>query len=222
MYYSNAARFLLCAVPLDDPEREKQVVDLYPHGHQTLISNNIRLDSGVDIPTPKDVVVPPKEKIRIDLVVGAVCLRLYHKPPIYGQVIHNIEPNEFPWAFYLCARSSITKTPLILVNSIGIIDVSFRESLVAVVLNQSDYPYIIKKGTALFQLICPDLSPPEFEFIRGNDDRAYKYFNTTMSARGSFGSTGIAGSATKKKAESKYYKDTSLKLYKNGSSDEEY
>ena len=77
---------------------------------------------------------------------------------------------KFPIAYYLYPRSSISKTPLIMANSVGIIDKDYRGNIMAKVRNiplkNKDYEkesyfesYHIEKGTRLFQICSPDLSP---------------------------------------------------------------
>ena len=50
-------------------------------------------------------------------------------------------------------RSSISKTPLRLANSIGLIDGGYRGEIMACCDNIKDYEYTIEKGQRLFQLL---------------------------------------------------------------------
>lgn len=59
----------------------------------------------------------------------------------------------------LLPRSSISKTPLRLANSIGLIDAGYRGELCAVVDNISDDPYEINYGDRLFQICSHDFMP---------------------------------------------------------------
>ena len=56
--------------------------------------------------------------------------------------------------YYLYPRSSISKTPLRMSNSVGIIDAGYRGNLMASVDNVSGEDYQIQRGQRLFQ-ICP-------------------------------------------------------------------
>jgi dUTP pyrophosphatase len=189
MAYRNATLFLLSPAP-GGPE--KKVAGLYPAGRQTLARHNTRLDSGVDLPAPEDVVVGPGEVVKVNLGVRAVCLRQYvwGAPPGAG----------LPWAYRLVPRSSISKTPLMVANSEGIIDLGYRGPLIAAVRNVSGEAYVIKAGEALFQLVSPDLAPPEYEVLSADDPRTAEYFGAGATERGAggFGSTGAAGSAAAK------------------------
>jgi dUTP pyrophosphatase len=201
MAYCNATLFLLSPAP-GGPE--EKVAGLYPAGRQTLARHNTRLDSGVDLPAPEDVVVGPGEVVKVNLGVRAVCLRL-HDPPQYvwgappGAVL-SMDPVGLPWAYRLVPRSSISKTPLMLANSEGIIDLGYRGPLIAAVRNVSSEAYVIKAGAALFQLVSADLAPPEYEVLAADDPRTAEYFGAGATERGAggFGSTGAAGSAAAK------------------------
>jgi dUTP pyrophosphatase len=66
---------------------------------------------------------------------------------------------QFNHGYYLYPRSSLSKTPLRLANSVGIIDSSYRGELIAAVDNISEEDFDIKQGQRLFQLCSPTLEP---------------------------------------------------------------
>lgn len=84
--------------------------------------------------------------------------------------------------YFLFPRSSISKTPLRMANSIGLIDGGYRGEIMAVCDNIKDYDYIISKGDRLFQIVSADLSPIEFKIIDKLSD--------STRGDGGFGSTG--------------------------------
>nr|DAX57754.1 MAG TPA: dUTPase [Caudoviricetes sp.] len=51
----------------------------------------------------------------------------------------------------LAPRSSMSKTPLIIPNSFGVIDADYRGEIKAILHNTSDTPYLIQKGDRLIQ-----------------------------------------------------------------------
>ena len=51
----------------------------------------------------------------------------------------------------LAPRSSLSKTPLIIPNSFGVIDADYRGEIKAILHNTSDTPYLIQKGDRLVQ-----------------------------------------------------------------------
>ena len=84
--------------------------------------------------------------------------------------------------YFLFPRSSISKTPLRLANSIGLIDGGYRGEIMAVCDNIKDYDFSVSKGDRLFQLVSADLSTIEFKIV---DD-----LSETTRGSGGFGSTG--------------------------------
>jgi dUTP pyrophosphatase len=86
-------------------------------------------------------------------------------------------------AYYLFPRSSISKTPLRMSNSIGLIDGGYRGEIMAMCDNIKSEEYTAKKGHRLFQLVANDSSPIQFELVE-------KLELTTRGSDG-FGSTGI-------------------------------
>ena len=84
--------------------------------------------------------------------------------------------------YLLMARSSISKTPLRLANSVGLIDAGYRGEIIAVVDNIKSDIYKVEKGQRLFQLVAMAGEEIHFELVASLSD----------SSRGSggFGSTG--------------------------------
>ena len=91
------------------------------------------------------------------------------------------------YPYYLYPRSSISKTPLIMANSVGIIDKDYRGNIMAKVRNIPIEPsdnddFLIDKGTRLFQICAPDLSPIKVVVVNE--------LSETSRGEGGFGSTG--------------------------------
>ena len=133
-------------------------------------------DSGLDLFVPEDTEVKCGETVFVDLQIKCELLDKENK---------NI-------SYYLYPRSSISKTPLILANSVGIIDAGYRGNIKAAVKYIPSYDniksdegsiYIIKKGTRLFQLCSPDLKELKFKLVNT--------LSETSRGEGGFGSTGI-------------------------------
>ena len=85
-------------------------------------------------------------------------------------------------AYYLFPRSSISKTPLRMANSIGLIDGGYRGEIMAVCDNIKSEDYTVEKGQRLFQLVAADSSPIEYEMV--------EKIEMTTRGTGGFGSTG--------------------------------
>ncbi len=84
--------------------------------------------------------------------------------------------------YYLIPRSSISKTPLRMSNSIGLIDGGYRGEIMAMVDNIKTEDYKIAAGARLFQLVAMDGSPITFELVDS--------LSKTTRGSGGFGSTG--------------------------------
>ena len=85
-------------------------------------------------------------------------------------------------AYYLFPRSSISKTPLRMSNSIGLIDAGYRGEIMASCDNIKDFDFTIEKGQRLFQLVAVDSSPISYKIV---DD-----LSDSTRGKGGFGSTG--------------------------------
>jgi dUTP pyrophosphatase len=86
--------------------------------------------------------------------------------------------------FYMVPRSSIYKTPIRQSNSIGVIDRGYRNTLRVPLDNLSSEPYVIEKGTRMFQVVNPNLQPNAFKVVEEVDT------NNVTRGLGGFGSSG--------------------------------
>ena len=124
-------------------------------------------DSGLDLFFPEDVNFNPNELGR---KVGL---------KIKTSMMDN---SDNYYSYYLYPRSSISKTPLRMSNSVGIIDAGYRGELIVCMDNLSDKSYVIEKGTRLFQICSGDLRSFSFKMV---DE-----LNETDRGEGGIGSTG--------------------------------
>ena len=90
--------------------------------------------------------------------------------------------NEENLSYFLLPRSSISKTPLRLANSVGLIDPGYRGELIGAVDNIRSEPFKVTPGQRLFQLVAMNGSPIHFKLVN-------KLSETTRGT-GGFGSTG--------------------------------
>lgn len=84
--------------------------------------------------------------------------------------------------YFLLPRSSISRTPLRLSNSIGLIDGGYRGEIIAAVDNIRDIPYTVEPDQRIFQLVALDGSPVTFRLV--------EELTATSRGAGGFGSTG--------------------------------
>lgn len=97
----------------------------------------------------------------------------------------HISQERVPTGYFLMPRSSICKTPLILANHVGLIDMGYRGEIKAAV-RSLEYTYNIQKNTRLFQLCHPETIPIYVELVENEED-----FSTSSRGSGGFGSTGV-------------------------------
>ena len=139
-----------------------EAVELYSN-HSTFNEG----DSGLDLFFTEDVNLNPNEFGR--------CVSLNIKTAMEDE-------NGNYLSYYLYPRSSISKTPIRMANSVGIIDAGYRGELKVCLDNHSSESYIIQKNTRLFQICSADLKPFNFELV--------EELNDTDRGEGGIGSTG--------------------------------
>ena len=94
-------------------------------------------------------------------------------------------------AFYLYARSSLSRTPLMLSNHVGIVDSGYRGNLMGAFRclykneESDDYSYVVPKHTRLVQICMASLKPFEVELVENLSD-----LSNSERGCGGFGSTG--------------------------------
>jgi dUTP pyrophosphatase len=132
-------------------------------------------DSGLDLFVPQETKCAGEHTRQINHYVTVACYD---------------ESGSQPLPVYLYPRSSISKTPLRLANSVGIIDAGYRGPLIAMVDNKVGFAYTVDKGTRLFQICSHNLLPfKNIEILNKTDP----IFNPKHTSRGigGFGSTGV-------------------------------
>ena len=130
------------------------------NNHPTYIKAKQNEDTGLDIPMPSSVTVPAKSKaFTVDLGFKA----------------------EQNFGYMLVPRSSISKTPLRLANSIGIIDKSYRGKVMVKVDNNSNADFTMNEGNCYFQIVAFSGILPNYFIV--------DYINNTKRGDGGFGST---------------------------------
>ena len=87
--------------------------------------------------------------------------------------------------YYLAPRSSIWKSGVVMANSMGIIDRSYRGELMGACLPIVGAEVAIKTGDRLFQILAPDMG-----HIRNVYVKKYSSLDTTARGAGGFGSSG--------------------------------
>lgn len=157
---------LKICIPKDNADVVKWYDDRV-NTHNNKVLNDPFPDSGFDLCVPNDIVcVIGYESTKVDLQVKATMQD--------GRGI----------GFYTYPRSSISKTPLILANHVGIIDSGYRGNLIAMFRNTSNDNYHIEKYQRLIQICHPSLTPFIVKMVDESE------LETTSRGTGGFGSTG--------------------------------
>ena len=143
-------------------------------------------NAGVDLYCVENYMVSPEFDVRryapspVKLLNLGTRARMLKVTPIGD---YNFKEEEVH--YYLYPRSSIYKSGVMMANSVGVIDLTYRGILMAPVTNLNEYTYPnVEKGNRLFQICAPDL---------GNisEIRIVDSLPETVRGAGGFGSTGL-------------------------------
>ena len=85
--------------------------------------------------------------------------------------------------YWMLPRSSISKTGLMMMNSVGVIDKSYRGELIAALWNTTNEVVKVEKGQRLVQIVARDMD--DIKTLRVVDT-----LPTSDRGEGGFGSTG--------------------------------
>ena len=145
--------------------------------HISKHNNSITFDdypnAGFDLLMPSDSIIPANTLTAAKLVPLDIKCEM-------------VDENNTPISYCMYARSSISKTPLMLANHVGVIDSGYRGILMAAFRNLdllSDFK--IEKNTRLVQITHPNLRPV---FVKIVDESE---LSNTSRGSGGFGSTGL-------------------------------
>ena len=127
---------------------EESNQDLYEY-HDTYHKG----DAGLDLFVVNDQTILPGETVLVDM--GVQCQSRSIDPCIW----HWFTGKFYKYHSYLLMpRSSICKTPLIMHNSVGLIDSGYLGNIKAPLHNTSAEPFHVKRGQRYVQLVNNDLS----------------------------------------------------------------
>ena len=144
--------------------------------HNSEVLNNPFPNSGFDLFVPATTVFAPDASTKM-VGLGVKCEMV--------RVLDNQVVGSSP--FYMYPRSSMSKTPLMLANHVGIIDSGYRGELIAALRNLSGNPYELLQDTRLTQICLPSLDAFTVEIVEQDN------LSSTARGAGGFGSTGLVG-----------------------------
>tara|TARA_A100001015_G_C14904375_1_gene677686 strand:- start:481 stop:996 length:516 start_codon:yes stop_codon:yes gene_type:complete len=142
------------------------------------LNKNHKYDGGVNIYVSEDVILEPNKTKLVPTGIST-CVK---------NITTNIDFDTIDTMYYFMApRSSIYKTPLIMHNSMGIIDAGYRGEIKIPLHNLSGDSYKIEKGVSLAQLLHPRGAKWEVEFtdtLPDFDERGDRGFGSTNKPQG--------------------------------------
>jgi len=165
-----------CILRLFIDPAETELIELYreqieKHNSSVLTNPFLFANSGFDLFVPQQCVFTNDTTHWINMNIKAE-MWLVQQSPIVR-----------PQPFYLYPRSSLSKTPLILANSVGIIDSGYRGFLIGA-FKSNDIMYVVEKHVKLLQICHPTLLP--FTVILETN---FNKMSNTDRGSGAFGST---------------------------------
>ena len=156
-------KYMSLSIQIDNPELKNKYTGLIEtHNQQTE-------NAGFDIITPLHTLCMENQLNKINF--GVKC----------KAVMVNGRGKPYNTGFYMYPRSSISKTPLRLANSVGIIDAGYRGDLIGAFDVLSDCA--VQANDRLVQVCAPGLVPIIITIVDNLGD-------ATMRGSGGFGSTG--------------------------------
>ena len=157
---------------------EKELISTYRQSaidHNTKSFSSDYPNSGFDLYFPENVSIENFNSQLINMKVKAE-MKIYDANINYWRNT----------GYYLVARSSISKTPLMLANHVGIIDSGYRGFLMGAFRNlELGASYPVTKHTRLLQICSNDLRPIRVNIVEEN------ILSATERDEGGFGSTGF-------------------------------
>jgi dUTP pyrophosphatase len=177
---NSAINFAILKIAVSDPVLKKEY-EKRGGDHNKKFLTNLFMDAGFDLIVPSEVVFNRDVDSKfIDMGIKTEML--------YCDVSRDVVIST---GYYVYPRSSISKTPLMLANHVGIVDSGYRGSLIGAFRmllpldSTEDESYTVEKYTRLLQICHPSLCPVFVVFV---DE---EQLSSTERGAGGFGSTGV-------------------------------
>jgi dUTP pyrophosphatase len=147
--------------------------------HNKKIIGNQFPDSGFNLLFPEKTTFEPVINSKfVDL--GIVAQMIF-----FPSIFYSFNQDKMLYCpFQIYSRSSISKTPLLLANNVGIIDSSYRGNLITAIRNLDTKPFVVEQYQSVCQVCHPSLSPILVVLV----DREEILMDTSRGT-GGFGST---------------------------------
>jgi len=160
--------------------------------HNEEVLNNPYPNSGFDIYVPTEKYTRENNTYFIDHKIKATMSERISTTETQDGVTNTDAVTGVARGFCIYPRSSISKTPLILANHVGIIDSGYSGFLIGAFRHVSNNPntFIIEKNSRLLQICHPGLLPFTVEIVEKEED-LFDGAQKTKRGSGGFGSTGV-------------------------------
>lgn len=173
MLFNRTDKFMFLKIFVADNELKELYNDLV-NTHNNKILNTHFYDAGFDLVTPQNYPCAEGIVTKINFQVKCAAEMIYENGKHY------------PIGFHIYPRSSLSKIPLRLANSVGIIDSGYRGDLIgAFDCKCSGNDYLVLKNDKLVQICAPGLVPVIVELVD-----TLEQLGETTRGEGGFGSTG--------------------------------
>jgi len=196
-FESMAQNFAVLKLAVDSSDSE--LLELYT-AH--VVKHNASVETALFPNSGFDLFVPTETVFENDFATKFVDLRIKAEMIYCDKNMQVVVDNgdgesetvsgaSYSCGYYVYPRSSISKTPLMLANHVGIIDSGYRGNLIAALRKLPfDKPaYVVEKNARLFQICHPSLCPVFVVLVRESE------LNLSERGDGGFGSTGAVGVA---------------------------
>lgn len=171
--FNRTEKYMLLKLFVADYDH-RQLYKTIVNVHNAKILNSLFYDAGFDIFTPLEYSCAQGIVTKINFQVKCAA----------QMVCEN--GKQYPIGFYMYPRSSLSKTPLRLANSVGIIDSGYRGDLIgAFDCGTTSSQYVVLKQDKLVQIYAPGLVPIIVELVDSLEE-----LGETARGEGGFGSTG--------------------------------
>ncbi len=144
---------------------------------EKMMKDENRGDAGIDLYVPQNTIITKESSTFLNHEVICRMTRMTKT--------NDVDNVEIPVSYYLYPRSSISKTPLRLANSVGIIDAGYRGNIIAALDCIRD-DYKLEQLQRIVQICAPTLEPVRLVVC----DSLEEMNMNTLRSSGGFGSTG--------------------------------
>lgn len=172
-------RFAILKLAITDESARKYYI---PHieKHNAAVLTDLFPNAGFDLFVPKTEIFNSYETKFVSMGIKCEMMNQPYRETYSDELRMHLSPA----GYYLYPRSSISKTPLRLANSVGIIDSGYRGNIIAALDNSRPVEWTLEEGVRVVQICHPALYPIYVYIVEESE------LSDTSRKEGGFGSTG--------------------------------